>query len=134
VVEEITKAGMVGDCTISSFLEDELLRVRAINPHLATAYFLTEPKDFDPQDVIARLGVSLLVVWPRAASAEYIAGAKRAGLHVRCGFRDDLTYEETFDGFRRLADWGVDEMACGRPDWIASMADAYERETAPTVN
>lgn len=127
VVAQIEEAGMAPDCTISSFEEDELLRVRECgNGRIETAYFLTEPKeDFDPAEVIARLGVRLLVVWPRAATPEYIAASKRSGLHVRCGFRDDLTYEETFAAFRRMADMGVDEMACGRPDWIRRMADEY---------
>jgi glycerophosphoryl diester phosphodiesterase len=131
VVAQIADAGMEDTCTIASFLEDELLRVKHCNPNLATAYFLTEPKAFSAEEVIQRLGVSLLVVWPRAASAEIIADAKRCGLHVRCGFRDDMTYEETFAVFRRLADWGVDEIACGRPDWIGKMADEYAN--APSV-
>ena len=123
VVAQIAEAGMAGHCTVSSFLEGELLRVRDLAPRVATAFFLTEPKPFDPEEVVTRLGVSLLVVWPRAASPEAIAAAKRCGLHVRCGFRDDLTYEETFSLFRRMAALGVDEMACGRPDWIRRMAD-----------
>jgi glycerophosphoryl diester phosphodiesterase len=128
VVAQITEAGMIEDCTVSSFLEEELQRVKECDPRIGTAYFLTEPKAFDAAAVIARLGVSLLVVWPRAASAEIIADAKRHGLHVRCGFHDDLSYEETFALFRRLADWGVDEMACGRPDWIQRMAEEYAPE------
>jgi glycerophosphoryl diester phosphodiesterase len=125
VVAQIIEGGSANDCTIASFLEEELLRVKACDPDINTAYFLTEPKPFDPQEVITRLGVSLLVVWPRAASPEVIAAAKRCGLHIRCGFRDDLSYEETFTSFRLLADMGVDEMACGRPDWIRLMADEY---------
>nr|CAA9211554.1 Glycerophosphoryl diester phosphodiesterase [uncultured Armatimonadetes bacterium] len=125
VVAEIAGAGMSEHCTASSFLECELLRVRECggDPRVPTAFFLTEPGPFDAEAVVARLGVSLLVVWPRAASPEAIAAAKRCGLHVRCGFRDDLTYEETFSLFRRMAALGVDEMACGRPDWIRRMAD-----------
>ena len=126
VVAQIAGAGMTDACTVSSFVEEELARVKEREPALQTAYFLTEPKDeFRPEEVIARLGVSLLVVWPRAAVPEQIAAAKSCGLHVRCGFRDDLTYEETFALFRRMADMGVDEMACGRPDWIRRMADEY---------
>ncbi len=125
VVAQIVEAGMAEHCTVSSFLEDELQRVKECDSRVGTAYFLTEPKPFAPEEIIARLGVSLLVVWPRAASPEYIAAAKRCGLHVRCGFRDDMTYEETFASFRLMADRGVDEMACGRPDWIRRMADQY---------
>jgi glycerophosphoryl diester phosphodiesterase len=127
VVAQIIEAGMADDCTIASFLEEELHRVKVCDPQFATAYFLTEPKPIDLEEVVARLGIRLLVVWPRAASPEVITTAKRCGLHVRCGFRDDMTYEETFASFRRLADLGVDEMACGRPDWIKQMADEYER-------
>lgn len=128
VARQIAEMGMADDCTISSFHESELLRVREIGePRIDTAYFLTEPTDtFDPAGIVERLGVSLLVVWPRAATPEHIAAAKGCGLHVRCGFRDDLTYEETYALLRRMAQMGVDEMACGRPDWIRQMADEYE--------
>ncbi|MES2461467.1 MAG: glycerophosphodiester phosphodiesterase family protein [Armatimonadota bacterium] len=125
VVAQIAETGMTDSCTIASFLEEELQQVKKCSPRIPTAYFLTEPKPFDPEEVIARLGVSLLVVFPRAATPEYIAAAKRSGLHVRCGFRDDMTYDETFAAFRRMADMGVDEIACGRPDWIRQMADEY---------
>ncbi len=67
VVALIAGAGMGEDCTISSFDEDTLRQVKRCDPRLATAYFLTEPRPFDPQEVIRRLGVGLLVVWPRAA-------------------------------------------------------------------
>ena len=125
VVAQITEAGMTEQCTISSLLEEELQRAMTCIPRIPAAYFLTEPKAFDPQAIIERLGISLLVVFPRAATAEDIAAAKRHGLHVRCGFRDDMTYDETFALFRRMADWGVDEIACGRPDWIKQMSEAY---------
>ena len=130
VVAQINEAGMADDCTVSSFLEEELQKVKECDPQIATAYFLTEPKPFDPEKVIARLGVSLLVVFPRAASPEIIAAAKRSGLHIRCGFRDDMTYEETRELFHRLADMGVDEMACGRPDWIKQMAEERASDTS----
>jgi hypothetical protein len=127
VVAQIEEAGMVEACTISAFDEALLLRVKALQARLATAYFLTTPRPFDAQEVVARLGVNLLIVWPVAAVPEQIADAKRAGLHVRCGFPDTMTFDETFALFCRLADMGVDEMACGRPDWIARMAEAYRR-------
>jgi glycerophosphoryl diester phosphodiesterase len=127
VVALITDAGMAEACTISSFHEEMLRRVKALCPALATACFLLEPRPFDPADAIARLGVSMLIVWPPAASPEVIAAAKRAGLHVRCSLRDDLTYEETFEVFRRMADVGVDEISSGRPDWMRRMAAEYVR-------
>jgi glycerophosphoryl diester phosphodiesterase/SAM-dependent methyltransferase len=131
VVRLIRQAGMTADCTISSFDEGELVRVKQLDPSIATAYFLTEPKPFDPQDVIGRLGASLLVVWPRAAVPEQIAAAKAAGMQVRCGFGDTMGYEQTAEQFRRMADMGVDEMACGRPDWIARMAAEYAAGASP---
>jgi glycerophosphoryl diester phosphodiesterase len=127
VVALITQAGMENDCTISSFDEDTLRQVKQCDPRIATAYFLTEPKPFDPEEVIRRLQVSLLVVWPRAATPGDIAAAKRSGLHVRCGLADNMTYEETYALFRRMADMGVDEIASGRPDWIKQMAEEYAR-------
>src|SRR5205085_2136252 len=63
VVALIEAAGMVEDCTISSFNEETLRRVKELNPQLATAYFLIEPKPFNADEVVARLGVSLLIVW-----------------------------------------------------------------------
>lgn len=129
VADRIEAAGMADACTVASFHEDELSRVRAYAAgRVATAYFLTDPErtaSFDVRAVIERLGISLLVVWPRAATAEVVGAAKRAGLHVRCGLRDDLSYEETGALFARMADMGVDEIACGRPDWIARLAQAY---------
>lgn len=130
VVALITTAGMVDACTVSSFHEETLRRVKALSPGMATAYFLLEPRPFDLADVIARLGVSMLIVWPPAASPEIIAAAKQAGLHVRCGLRDDLTYEETFEVFRRMADTGVDEISSGRPDWMRQMAVKFAQQAA----
>jgi glycerophosphoryl diester phosphodiesterase len=129
VVALITAAGMVDDCTISSFNEATLRRAKDLEPRLATAYFLTERKPFDPAEIIARLGVSLLVVWPRAATPPDIAAAKQCGLHIRCGFGDTMSYDESYAIFRRMADMGVDEIACGRPDWIRRMAEAYARDS-----
>ncbi|MBI3970654.1 MAG: glycerophosphodiester phosphodiesterase [Chloroflexi bacterium] len=127
VVALIEQAEMVEDCTISAFNEEMLQRVKELQPRLATAYFLTTPRPFDPEEVIARLGVSLLIVWPRAAVPDQIAAAKRAGLHVRCGMPDNMTYDESYAVFRRMVDMGVDEVACGRPDWIARMAEDCAR-------
>ena len=81
--------------------------------------------------VIDELGADLLVVWPRAATPEHIADAKRCGLHVRCGFADDMSYEEAYEVFKRMVDMGVDEVSCGRPDWIGRMIDQYGDESAP---
>jgi glycerophosphoryl diester phosphodiesterase len=125
VVALIVAARMEDDCTISSFNEETLRRVKEVSPRVATAYFLTEPKPFDPAEIIARLGVSLLIVWPRAATPQDLAAAKRCGLHIRCGFGDTMSYEESYEIFRRMADMGVDEIACGRPDWIRQMAAEY---------
>ncbi len=46
---------------------------------------------------------------------------------MRCGFADNLTYDETYALFRRMADMGADEIACGRPDWIGRMAEKNTR-------
>ena len=125
VANLIDAAGMAEDCTISSFVEEELLAIRAVKPGLATAYFHTAPGPFDPTAVVKRLGVSFLIVWSRAADAAQLAAAKRCGMHIRTGFADNLTYEQTFELFCRMVDMGVDEVSCGRPDWIQKMIDAY---------
>lgn len=125
VVELIVTAGMEDECTISSFNEETLRRVKELNPRIATACFLIEPKRFDPREVVARLGVRMLVVASHTATVENITAAKRCGLHIRCGIADNMSYEETYVIFRRMADMGVDEIACGRPDWIGRMAAQY---------
>lgn len=125
VVALIQREGMVADCTISSFDEPSLLRVKELDPALATAYFLTEPKPFDPRQVIGTLGTTMLIGWRRAISAEILADAHAAGMHVRCGFGDQMTYDETYALFRELVDMGADEISCGRPDWIARMIREY---------
>jgi len=129
VVRLIEQAGMVDACAISCFNEDTLRRVKTLNSRIATAYFHLKPGPLNPEEIVARLGVSLLIVWPKAAVADQIAAAKRAGLHVRCGFADDMMYEQTYELFRRTAEMGVDEMACGRPDWIARMANEHDKDS-----
>ena len=121
LVGEIRAAGMVADCTISSFLEDELGRCRQLCPELPIAYFLTEPKPFSAAEIVERLGATLLIVWPQAIRSEYLADAHAHGMHIRCGFNDRMPFEEAEALFHRFADMGVDEVSCGRPDWIARM-------------
>ena len=67
VAAQIAEKGMMEGCTVSSYLEDELQRINECDSRIPTAYFLTEPKPFAPDEVIARLGVSLLLAWPSAA-------------------------------------------------------------------
>ena len=91
------------------------------------AYFLVEPKPFDACEIIERFAAGLLIVWPVAATAEYIADAKKHGLEVRCGFRDDLSYDQVYASLCELADMGLDEFSCGRPDWIGRMIRQYQQ-------
>ena len=128
VIEQIQAADMVDFCTISTFHEACLEQSRQLCPHLERAYFLTEPKAFKAQTVIDAFGIALLIVWPRAATPEYIADAKRQGLHVRCGFADTMCFEEMYEGFKRMVDMEVDEVSCGRPDWIVRMIEMYHVE------
>ena len=65
------------------------------------------------------------IVWPAAADREQIAEARECGLQVRCGFRDDLGYDETYGLLCEFADLGVSEFSCGRPDWMGRMIAAY---------
>jgi glycerophosphoryl diester phosphodiesterase len=126
-VRQIEAAGLVEQCTLSSFDESSLLLAHALNKEVEIAYFLVEPKPFDAGEIIERFGAGLLIVWPVAATAEYIADAKKHGLEVRCGFRDDLSYDEVYAGLCKLADMGVEEFSCGRPDWIHRMIRQYEQ-------
>lgn len=126
VVRVIRNAGMVSACTISSFDEPSLLRVKELEPGLATAYFQINPQPFNAREVVERLGVSMLIGWRRAIDAALLAEAHAAGLHVRCGFGDQMTYEESHALFRELVEMGADEISCGRPDWIARMIREYQ--------
>lgn len=124
-VRQIEAAGVVEQCTLSSFHEESLLEARALNEQLEIAYFLVEPKPFDAAEIIERFGAGLLIVWPVAAKREFLADAKAHGLDIRCGFRDDLSYEEVRERFKALAAMGVDEFSCGRPDWIGRLIAEY---------
>ena len=128
VVRQIEAEGVLDQCTLSSFHEPSLLAAHRLNPALELAYFLVEPKPFDAAQIVAELNARLLIVWPRAAEPEYIADAKANGMEVRCGFRDNLSYDETYAIFRQLADAGVEEFSCGRPDWIGQMIAAYNKD------
>ncbi|NUQ00339.1 MAG: hypothetical protein HUU35_10855 [Armatimonadetes bacterium] len=117
IVTAIRTAGLTDRCTISCFDEGVLARVKQTSA-IATAWFHVQPGPLHPAELVERLGVELLVVWPAAATPEVMAAAQAAGLTIRCGFPDHLTYEETAAGIRRLVDLGATELACGRPDWI----------------
>jgi glycerophosphoryl diester phosphodiesterase len=123
VVRTVESANMLDACTLISFSEENLREARRTNPDTLIGFFHLEPKPLDLDRVVGEFGASLLVVWPAAAQPEIIAAAKDAGLHVRCGFRDDMTYEESREVFTRMVDMGVDEVSCGRPDWIGRMID-----------
>jgi glycerophosphoryl diester phosphodiesterase len=125
VVGVIREERMLADCTISAFDEPTLLGVKELEPDLATAYFQIHPQAFDARAVVDRLGVTMLIGWRRAINAASLADAHAAGMHVRCGFGDQMTYEESYALFRELADMGADEISCGRPDWIARMIEQY---------
>ena len=121
VIRLIGDADMTDRCTLSSFDENCLSEAWQICPELSRASFFVKPGVFSAQEVIDRLGVNMVIVWPQAATAGNIAEAKTHGLHVRCGFRDDFSYEEAFEIVLSLAGMGVDEYSCGRPDWLERM-------------
>lgn len=129
VVQQINEAGMTDQCTLSSFDEECLSHAWKLCPELSRASFFVKPGVFSASEVIERLGVDMVIVWPQAATPENISEAKRHGLHVRCGFRDDLTYDQAFAVVRDLAAMGVDEYSCGRPDWLGEMIEAIQAET-----
>ncbi len=128
VIEIVEQADMVDDCTLVAFDEDCIRLAKKINPQISRAFFFLKPGPFDAQSIIDEFAVDLIIVWPPAAVAEQIADAKRCGLQVRCGFSDTMSYKESKEIFVRMVDMGVDEVSCGRPDWIAQMIDEYEGE------
>jgi len=125
VVQEVEETGMVEESTVIAFDTDSLKRARQVNPKIPIGYFHLQPGEIDPAAVIEEFDASLLVVWPKAAVPEVITAAKDAGFYVRCGFGDNMTYEESFEEFKRMVEMGVDEVSCGRPDWIAKMIEEY---------
>jgi len=126
VIDIIQKADMVDDCTLVAFDESCLRQAKQIDPRISTAYFFLKPGPFDAQSVIDEFGIDLVIFWPPADLPEQIADAKPCGLQVRCGFPDSMSYDESREVFVRMADMGVDEISCGRPDWIAQMIEEYE--------
>ena len=126
VIEIIQQAGMVDDCTLAAFDESCLRLSKQIDSRISTAFFFLKPGPFDAQRIIEEFSVDLLIVWPPAAVMEQITDAKRCGLQVRCGFPDSMSYAELQEAFVRMAAMGVDEVSCGRPDWIARMIEEYE--------
>jgi hypothetical protein len=118
IVGVIRAAGMVPDCTISCFDEWALRRTKGLCTKLATAWFHTKPGPLDPLRLVEAFGVSMVIVWPGAVEPKLIAQLKGAGLHVRCGMPDTLSFEETAAMVREFVELGIDEISCGRPDWI----------------
>jgi glycerophosphoryl diester phosphodiesterase len=126
VVEAVEAAGMLQDCTLISFDEDNLRVARQTNSAAKIGFFHLEPKPIDLAKVVDDFAATLLVVWPRAAEPAVINAAQEAGLQVRCGFADNMSFEESQEIFIRMADMGIDEISCGRPDWIARMIEQYD--------
>ncbi|MCC7493648.1 MAG: hypothetical protein IT204_14935 [Fimbriimonadaceae bacterium] len=118
IVGSIEAAGMAAACTLSSFDPAVLQRAKELCPQLATAWFHLRPGPLEPVALREAYGVELLIVWPAAAEAPVLHAAKAAGLQIRSGFPDHWGYAATTAEVLRLAALGVDEMACGRPDWI----------------
>lgn len=124
-VRQIEAAGVVDQCTLSTFHEPSLRQVHELNPDLGVAWFHVEPRPFDAAGIVEGYGAGLVIVWPAAADREQIAEARECGLQVRCGFRDDLSYDETYGLLCEFAELGVTEFSSGRPDWIGRMIATY---------
>ena len=119
IVTVIQAAGMTSQCTIACFDEWTLRRSRALCSSLATAWFHLKPGPLDPLRLVEAFGVTMVVVWPAAVEPRQIAHLKASGLHIRCGMPDNMTYEETAAKVAEYVGYGIDEISCGRPDWIA---------------
>ncbi|MBI2302117.1 MAG: hypothetical protein HYU66_24705 [Armatimonadetes bacterium] len=122
-VDEVTYsircAGLWETCTISCFDEAVLRRVKALEPRIDTAFFHLAQGDLNLRKVREELGCRLLIVWPPGADPAQVAAARAAGMDVRCGLGDNVSFEETAEVVRRMAAMGANEISCGRPDWIA---------------
>ncbi len=133
VVGQIEAAGVVEQCTVSTFHEPSLRQTHELNADLAVAWFHVQPGPFDAAEVIREVGAGLVIVWPAAANREQIEDAKAHGLDVRCGFRDDLSYEEVYARLCEFADLGVTEFSSGRPDCIGRMIAEYQQSGSQGV-
>ena len=54
----------------------------------------------------------------RAAAAAWMQTAVAEGLDTRCGFSDALDKGKARETFEAMVGMGVEEVGCGRPDWI----------------
>ncbi len=118
VVTVIRAAGMASSCTISCFDEGVLRRSKELCPAMATAWFHLRPGPCDIPRLVSEFGVAMVIVWPAAVEPRLIQQLQAAGLHIRCGLPDNLTDEDTAARVAEYVALGIDEISCGRPDWI----------------
>jgi len=118
IVTVIQAAGMASACTISCFDEGVLKRSKELCPELATAWFHLQPGTLDIPRLVSEFGVAMVIVWPAAVEPRLVQQLKAAGLHIRCGMPDNLTFEDTAARVGEYVALGIDEISCGRPDWI----------------
>ena len=62
----------------------------------------------------------------KRAASEWLGQAVAAGLDTRCGFSDSLDKSEARRLFESFAGMGVQEIGCGRPDWIAEFVAEHK--------
>ena len=120
-VRQIEAAGVVDQCTLSTFHEPSLRQVHDLNPDIEIAWFHVTPGPLNAAGIVKQYGAGVVIVWPAAADREQIAEARECGLQVRCGFRDDLSFDEIYTQLCEFAELGVTEFSSGRPDWIGRM-------------
>lgn len=121
IVVSIKLAGLCDRCTVSCFDEGVLKRVKELEPRIETAWFHLKPGPLDVARLVNEFGVGLVIFWPAGADPEQIKACRAAGLDARTGFRDDLSYEEIERLGHELIGHGMNELACGRPDWIGRL-------------
>ncbi len=123
----ISDAGVASQCTISSFLEDSLRQVHTSHAGLAIACFVLPGVPFDVAGAVTELGASMAIIPPgthrHGVDPDLLAQARAGGLHLRCGLSDDLTRAQTRAEVERLIRLGIQEISCGRPDWIRQALD-----------
>ena len=136
----IESAGMTPNCTISTFHEPSLKRCREVSDTIGTCYFMppsAAERTLSPTTLAEELGVTLVCVVggervafgaadEYAAASEWLGQAVAAGLDTRCGFSDSLDKSEARKLFESFAEMGVQEIGCGRPDWIAEFVAEHK--------
>lgn len=114
VVRVIEASGRADNVIVTSFLHQQLLETRQLNPRLQTgALWGRLPVDVVPQS--QQLGVRALHIWHEFIDDKLVSEAHAQGLLVRAWNAN------TEEHMQRLIDLGVDAIGSDRPDLLLAV-------------